>query len=238
MDDSAPTKGTVNRAGALLVLADQEIRATGLTSVDPTDYEAAVRVVDTWRASHARPLQVTNANLYYYVREHPGSHPTQRTKKLATIIDKLQRHPGDLARMEDIGGCRIVLPTVTAVYELAERLKAQDGWEFARIRDYIREPKDDGYRALHLVRLYRDRRIEIQVRTTLQDMWANRVEHIGRDYGQEIKFGRADDDVVEYHRLLSDLLAVEEQGGQVPADLVEELQRAADSLPVLRRRNV
>ncbi|MEV4420171.1 hypothetical protein AB0L40_09380 [Patulibacter sp. NPDC049589] len=238
MGDDALTKGLVNRAGALLVRADQEGRETGLTTVDPADYEAAVRVVDAWRASHARPLQATNANLYYYVRDYPGCHPTQRTKKLATIIDKLQRHPGDLARMEDIGGCRIVLPTVAAVDDLADRLKGQDGWEIVRLRDYIRRPKDDGYRALHLVRLYRDRRIEIQVRTTLQDMWANRVEHIGRDYGQEIKFGRADGEVVEYHRLLSDLLAVEEKGGRIPQDLVQELQRAADSLPALRRRNV
>ena len=61
-----------------------------------------------------------------------------------------------------------------------------------RYRDYVREPKDSGYRALHLVALKKGRHVEVQVRTQLQDTWANQVEHDSRQQRTDFKSGRGE----------------------------------------------
>lgn len=76
--------------------------------------------------------------------------------------------------MADIGGCRALLIDQSKADAVAARLRRN--WDVTRTRDYAAEPKDSGYRAVHLIVRRKGRLIEVQLRTPLQDAWANQVE--------------------------------------------------------------
>lgn len=80
----------------------------------------------------------------------------------------------ELGRMDDIGGCRAVLSDLDELQRVRDRYA--NAPVMVRIKDYISEPKDDGYRAVHVIVKYDDRRIEVQLRTRIQHEWAFTVE--------------------------------------------------------------
>jgi ppGpp synthetase/RelA/SpoT-type nucleotidyltranferase len=172
---------------------------------------AKANVVRHWRSAHAEPLRLVGANLRHYAAPIAGARVSQRLKKFGTIIDKLVRFEGmRLSRMEDIGGCRIVVPNEADAVAVARRLRKN--WTIRRYRDYVVEPKIDGYRARHLVVVKRERFVEVQIRTVLQDLWANTVERDGRRIGVGLKFGEGDGEALEAYRLMSELMAADERG--------------------------
>ena len=157
---------------------------------------AELRVVEAFRAAHADPLRVTAANLRYFV-EKVSDGPFivgQRLKRMDTIRDKLDREPGmSLSRMHDVAGCRAVLPDQGAVDAVLIELRRQRRWDLlSRTWDYVADPKPDGYRAKHVVRRKDGVRIEIQLRTEVQHVWAELVERLDRNYGTRLKAGRAE----------------------------------------------
>lgn len=170
----------------------------------------AVSVVDYWRLLHAEPMyRVAGA-----VEEAIGElaiegkpvpiEVSRRLKRIVTMINKLDRFPsGDVTGLHDIAGVRAVLPTIADVREVAAILA--DRLILVRPRDYIAEPRDSGYRALHLVAREAGLRVEIQLRTALQDTWANLVEQLGTSEGVELKFGLGP---AELHDRLRDIATV------------------------------
>ncbi len=167
------------------------------------DFEALLDeldVVGRWRAAHAAPLTRVAANLRYYVAEASGGFFVvgQRLKRMETIRDKLNREPEMvLSRMHDIAGARAVLADELAVDRVLERLREQRRWDLLpRTWDYVAHPKADGYRAKHLVVRKDDVLIEVQLRTAAQHAWAELVEQLDRDYGLQLKAGRADPQVM------------------------------------------
>lgn len=86
--------------------------------------------------------------------------------------------------LNDIAGIRVICSFVDDVYMLAEALKKQDDIEVLQEKDYIQNPKDNGYRSLHLIVavpifLQQEKRImkaEVQFRTIAMDSWAS-LEH-------------------------------------------------------------
>jgi len=227
-----PSRAAINRAGRLLadrLEAYRERGAAALDEFDANEVAAAEALVDRWRDAHRDPLGATNANLRHYVRHQPEARVSQRLKKHETILDKLIRLPTmELTRMEDIGGCRVLLPDQADVIDLARRLKKN--WTIVRHRDYVAEPKPDGYRAHHLVAEKLGRRIEVQLRTPLQDLWANTVEEHGRRLAFALKSGKGPDDLLEYYREVSELLALEERGESPDDALLARLRLAAESV--------
>ncbi len=149
---------------------------------------------------------------------------TQRLKKFSTILDKLSRYPTmRLTAMEDIGGVRAILPTQAAADDVARRLRKN--WKVHRYRDYVRTPKDSGYRALHLIVVKQGVKIEVQVRTHLQDFWANQVERDSRHLRVDYKSGRGHDAVHAYYVGMSELLAMTEASTVPSDDFSAELRR-------------
>lgn len=139
----------------------------------------------------------------------------QRLKKLPTIASKLQREPTmKLSRMADIGGVRAVLPDQDAAYKVARQLRRN--WSITRFRDYVANPKKDGYRALHLINRNHGRLIEVQLRTPHQDSWANAVETYARILAPGLKFGGGPKLLRNYFVALGELYGVDDQG--LPAD--------------------
>ena len=122
--------------------------------------------------------------------------------------------------MEDIGGCRVVLPSVDDVYAVLGRIRHNWG-ENARISDYIAEPKSDGYRGIHIVHKRGRRLVEVQLRTPGQHEWAQAIEIFSPRLGFNLKDGAGPADLREYFKAASARISRQE-AGQDPDPPAEE----------------
>ena len=114
-----------------------------------------------------------------------GAPVTSRLKRFETTIEKLRRHKSRLSSIEDIAGCRVVLPTMRHQHELLDRIRRE--LDVVRERDYQANPRG-GYRALHAVVRAGGPLVEVQLRTDLEDQWANTVERLAGKLDPEIKY--------------------------------------------------
>ncbi len=148
-----------------------------------TLYESAIREIRT---------KITNLEEEFAYRfDHkPIHHVETRLKDSMSIVKKLTRRNIDVSmenaikHLDDIAGIRIVCPYADDVYLVSELLLAQEGIRLIRQNDYIRKPKENGYRSVHIVVEVpifttvgrKDIRVEIQLRTIAMDFWAS-LEH-------------------------------------------------------------
>ena len=121
---------------------------------------------------------------------NPIEHIRYRIKKPNNIIEKLKRYGFEPTienarkHLSDIGGIRIICSFTTDIYRVHELLDLQDDLNIVLIKDYIKNPKPNGYQSLHLhieIPVYLSSgvvytRIEVQVRTIAMDFWAS-LEH-------------------------------------------------------------
>ena len=101
--------------------------------------------------------------------------------------------------------------------------------------DYIAEPRDSGYRGVHVIVEYDNRMIEVQLRTQVMHEWAITVERLSGRLGEDLKGGRGPQPVLDLLEAISEAMAIEEAGevvGQVLSEKIRELRRIAD--PFLR----
>lgn len=218
---STPSKSEVMRAGVII--------REWLTSDPRRRYHQAeldaFLVIQDWRARHQLPL--TKAAMGTRSMVATCGYPvevSQRLKRLSTIIDKLIRQPKmSLARMQDIGGCRAVLPDIDAVYAVQRR--ATKNGRVHRSKDYIAEPAASGYRGVHLIVGYDDRLIEVQLRTQMQHEWAITVERMSGRLDTDLKSGYGPPQVLELLAAISQAMALEERGLPVDRNTTAELDR-------------
>ena len=225
------SKGQINRAGKLTLDLRDTVRRVGVEqAIDEFGAEKIVVAVDAvtwWRTLHAGPLSSVAANLRYHVGKERGQvggriEVAQRLKRLTTMIDKLAREPTmQVTQMQDIGGVRALLPSLSHVYAVSRRLRKS--WTVIKVRDYIAEPKPSGYRALHLIVHRNGYPIEVQLRTVRQDAWANQVEGDGRQIGVGLKFGAGAAEIHAYYVAMSDAFAFMDRGERPPDELVATL---------------
>ena len=135
-----------------------------------------------------------------------------RMKRPVSIFDKLKRKGLDISleniekNIFDIAGIRIVCSFVKDIYHIADEICKQDDIRLLRVKDYIKEPKPNGYRSLHMILsvpvfFSKEKKwlpVEVQLRTIAMDFWAS-LEHKLR-YKKEI----ATDDAIRIHRNLRD----------------------------------
>jgi len=186
------SKSAVNRAGDTLLLKP-------ISTSDLKDWIKAFQVMENWRVSHNYPINTFQANLRkkIKVRGFKNAIVAQRLKRVPSIISKLQRNNSmRLSRMQDIGGLRSVVNTVKQIYLLREDfIGSRFSHELAREYDYIKRPKDSGYRGIHLVYKYKNSRapkydsllLEVQIRNKLQHSWATAVETMGTFLNTSLK---------------------------------------------------
>lgn len=224
------SKRQVDRAGNVLRAFFTWDPASGEALDYPGDVSRAFAAVGWWRARHGRPLSKVARNLRYHVQKenalvNGGVDVTQRLKRTVTIGEKLSREPTmDVTQMQDIGGVRASVPSLDHLHALSRRLKKS--WTIHRTRDYIANPKPSGYRALHHIVRRDGCLIEVQLRTTLQEAWANQVEEDGKATGVAFKFGHGSDAIHAYYGLVSKAFALVDDGHPVPQDLSRELARS------------
>ena len=113
-----------------------------------------------------------------------------RLKSNQSILEKMQRRriPFSLenleTRIQDVAGVRVICSYVDDIYRLSEALLRQDDVKLIAQKDYIQQPKPNGYRSLHLIVRVpvffadqrRDLPVEVQIRTIAMDFWAS-LEH-------------------------------------------------------------
>ena len=237
----------------------KEINNAGNTIRDLTateeEKQEAIKVVENWRAAHAYPLQVFYMNLRRIQGTRNDIIVAQRLKRYKSIELKLFEQPTmELWRMHDLGGCRIIFPTLEEMYKYSDKLV------HSRIRhelrhsiekyDYIKKPKISGYRSLHLVYKFHSEKeakavynnnilIELQFRTHLQHIWSTALETVGLFSNQALKAGHGSEDILRFFALVSSLFAIQEGCPVVPGtvsdeiELVSEIEEINDRIHIL-----
>ena len=155
-------------------------------------YSCAIREFKT-------KLEVLNDELSMRNARNPIEMIKARVKKPKSIVEKLQRRglPLSIESMEsnldDIAGVRVICSFVDDIYEISRMLERQDDVTIIAIKDYIKAPKENGYRSYHMIveipvffsKGKTPMRAEIQIRTNGMDFWAT-LEHQLR-YKQNIE---------------------------------------------------
>jgi putative GTP pyrophosphokinase len=125
------------------------------------------------------------------------------SKSTSSITAKLNRESVRLSQMQDIAGCRMVMPDALRQEEVFGRLSQL--FPGSHVIDRRARPSH-GYRAIHLVVHHNDRVVEVQIRTELQHLWAEFSEKLADRLGAEIKYGGGPELVRELLAKLSDLV--------------------------------
>lgn len=171
-------------------------------------YESAIREVKT-------KLEILDSEFRTKFSYNPIHHIEDRLKSPQSIMEKLRRKgvPFNVdaarANLNDIAGVRVICNYIEDIYTVADLLTAQDDVTLVSRKDYIKEPKPNGYRSLHLVietPVYlSDKKeqvhVEVQIRTIAMDFWAS-LEH-------ELKY---------------------KTDTEVSADLAEQLKECAETI--------
>src|SRR5258708_23776851 len=175
------SRGKVNRAGEILRAYAQSTEAVPIEQLD--EWNWAYEVLANWRACHNYPINTFQATLRSRLKAiDKKATVAQRLKRFPSIVLNLQRFEGmQLARMQDIGGIRAILGTMSKVRRL-ERVYCERKFQHDLVssKDYIAQPKTDGYRSIHLIYRYKNPKeasyngllLELQLRTRLQHAWA------------------------------------------------------------------
>jgi putative GTP pyrophosphokinase len=184
-----------------------------------------------YRRQFSYPMTMVNANLRYYVRKEGAPIIiAQRLKRLPRIIEKLSRHPRmRLSQMQDIGGCRAIVPTQTAADNVLAGIVRN--WEILAVDNYAANPRPTGYRAIHAIVRRANTPIEVQIRTTGQQDWADEIERIDSLAGYGLKDGFGPPDVLEYTQILAEVIAKFEAGHTVSTETIRRLQHLQRDIP-------
>lgn len=224
MQTDVPSKSQVTKAGKRLRRA-----FAGQAAVRHEEISDPLEVLIAFRAAHAAPLAKANNGLRSMVNtEGCRVEVSQRLKRIPTILDKLLREPTmALGNMGDIGGCRAVLDSVEEVRRVEARLRHNR--PPVDEHDYIAAPKASGYRGVHLVVVYDDRRIEIQLRTRLMHEWAYTVERLSGRLAGNLKNSRGPEPVQAWLGAVSEAMALDESGTEVDETMVTRLGTLRDA---------
>ena len=138
---------------------------------------------------HTR-LDVLNTEFSFRHQRNPINFINMRLKRSSSIIEKLGRNNIPLSvenienGIDDVAGIRVICSYVDDIYLITEALEKQNDVELISKKDYIANPKPNGYRSLHMiVRIpvffendVKHVKVEIQIRTIAMDFWAT-LEH-------------------------------------------------------------
>lgn len=178
----------------------------------------AFSIANQWRDTHAYPMRSIRGSVRAHIRLQGLEGLTvARLKRMNAIRGKLKRMSGrrrplGLEELQDLGGCRAIMNTMEGVRTLVDTMKARCRHELWNEDSYISAPRNTGYRSHHLklafegrgeAAVHNGRRIEVQVRTSLQHSWATAVEAVGLFLDQPLKSGKGDPNWLRFFTLMS-----------------------------------
>jgi putative GTP pyrophosphokinase len=163
--------------------------------------EADLRLLDEYRRSFGEAYDA----VVRIVRKRLNFQPSGRPAKSTTsIIEKLRRESIRLSQVQDISGCRVIVANVMA-QERAVRLLCQ-ALPNAIIVDRRTNPSH-GYRAVHVIARISEQLVEVQVRSTLQHLWAEFSERLSDKVDPSIKYGSGNEQIRQVLSQTSEMVA-------------------------------
>ena len=197
------SKKAVKRAGEKLISP----------AVTDEEYSNSMDILSNWRSAHAYPMHAMLISLRRMSSKIDSKAVVvQRLKRTPSILSKLKRYNKmKLHRMQDIGGCRTVVSTSAKAEKLYDRIvNSRTRHRLHKIDDYIKEPKESGYRGIHLVykyngdkQVYKDYFIELQLRSKIQHAWATAIEIVDHFTSQALKASHGQKDWLDFFKMSS-----------------------------------
>ena len=146
-------------------------------------YESAIKQIET-------KLDILNKENKVSGRRNPIETVKSRIKSPQSIASKLEKKnlpvtfDSMIENLHDIAGVRVICPYISDIYSVRDMLLKQPDITLLEEKDYIKNPKESGYRSLHLVieipvylsESTHNVKVEIQLRTIAMDFWAS-LEH-------------------------------------------------------------
>lgn len=146
-------------------------------------YSCAIREVRT-------KFEVLSDHLTVAYRRNPIEMIKSRVKKPDSIIEKLNRKGFEIStesvmkNLNDVAGIRVICSFVNDIYEVANMIASQDDVTVIEVKNYIENPKPNGYRSYHMIievpvffaNKKQNVKVEVQLRTIAMDFWAS-LEH-------------------------------------------------------------
>jgi len=146
-------------------------------------YNSAIKEIKT-------KLEILDDEFQVKFDHNPIHHMEYRLKSPKSIVEKLEKKNLNIStaaikeNLTDIAGVRVICNYIDDIDRIADLLTRQDDITLIRRRDYIAEPKENGYRSLHLIvsvpvflaESTQKVPVEIQIRTIAMDFWAS-LEH-------------------------------------------------------------
>lgn len=205
------SKTQVNKAGNILayVTSESEIK----------DFEWAFEVLSNWRACHTYPINTFQSTLRKKIKDIDSEAiVATRLKRTPSIIAKLIKNRGmQLSRMQDIGGLRAIVNNIEQLNQLYDAYKKTrfDHVFVEPVDNYVENPKDSGYRSIHLIYKYKKRHqsphdgflVELQFRTKLQHAWATAVETAGTFLKYSLKSSEGPEEWLNFFALAGSAFA-------------------------------
>ena len=190
-------------------------------------YTCAIKEVKT-------KFDVLNTEFNVRYRRNPIEFISTRLKRTTSIAEKLQKKglamtPQNIEdNLSDVAGVRVICAYIDDIYAIADALIKQDDITLIARKDYIADPKPNGYRSLHLIvsvpvffaEEKRDMRVEVQIRTIAMDFWAS-LEH-------QLKYKQAVDneqEIVDRLRACAEVIASTDSE---MLSIRSEIEQAAD----------
>ena len=147
------------------------------------EYRCALMEIET-------KFKVLNEQFSLHHDRNPIETLKTRLKSPQSIMEKLKKKGVEFTaenvekELFDVAGVRVICPFIDDIYMLCECLLNQDDIRLVRMKDYIKSPKQNGYRSLHLIvevpiflqNEKKPMKVEVQLRTIAMDFWAS-VEH-------------------------------------------------------------
>ena len=146
-------------------------------------YDSALKEINT-------KIEILNNEFVHIYNYNPIEHIKSRLKTPDSIVKKLKRYGFEVTidnmveKLSDIAGIRIICSLTSDIYQIAEMITKQSDVTVLYVKDYIKNPKPNGYKSYHMVvtiPIYLtdgpvDTKVEIQIRTIAMDFWAS-LEH-------------------------------------------------------------
>ena len=173
-------------------------------------YDAGIKEVRT-------KLEILDDEFKIKHDHNPIHHMEYRLKSVNSILGKLEKRGLEVSldsivtNLTDIAGVRVICNYVSDVYKIDLLIKQSDIKLIAK-KDYIKHPKENGYRSLHLVvevpiflaEKVQPTTVEIQIRTIAMDFWASLEHHLRYKADNEVPDG-VRDELIECAKTISNL---------------------------------
>ncbi len=157
---------------------------------DPNGWNTAMFLYNSAMKKVRTKIEILSDEFQYVHQYNPIEYIKSRLKSPESIVNKLRKNKIEISvanmmeQLNDVAGVRVVCSFTSDIYKLADMIGKQADLTVVAIKDYIKRPKESGYKSYHMivtVPIYMTDReeqikVELQIRTIAMDFWAS-LEH-------------------------------------------------------------